>query len=124
MLKNENAIKLLISLLSLVIIFHILVLLQIIPFNIAWGGRLETMQEIYVFESVSIAINLFLLWIVWLRAKNVKSKTVNIILWVFFGIFSLNTIGNLFAQTTFEKYFSILTLIFALLILKILIKKK
>ena len=124
MIKKEDAIKLLIGLLSLVIIFHILVLLQIIPFNIAWGGRLETMQEIYVFESVSIAINLFLLWIVWLRAKNVKSKTVNIILWVFFGIFSLNTIGNLFAQTTFEKYFSILTLIFALLILKILIKKK
>ena len=124
MIKKENAIKLLIGLLSLVIIFHILVLLQIIPFNIAWGGRLKTVQEMYVFESVSIALNLFLLWIVWLRAKNVKSKTVNIILWVFFGIFSLNTIGNLFAQTTFEKYFSILTLIFALLILKILIKKK
>ena len=124
MFKNEKAIKLLIGLLSLVIVFHILVLLQIIPYNIAWGGRLKTVQEMYVFEIVSIALNLFLIWIVWLRAKNVKSKIVNIILWVFFGIFSLNTIGNLFAQTTFEKYFSILTLIFALLILKILIKKK
>lgn len=124
MFKNEKAIKLLIGLLSLVIVFHILVLLQIIPYNISWGGRLKTVQEMYVFEIVSIALNLFLIWIVWLRAKNVKSKIVNIILWVFFGIFSLNTIGNLFAQTTFEKYFSILTLIFALLILKILIKKK
>ena len=124
MLKKENVIKLLIGLLSIVVIFHILVLLQIIPYNIAWGGRLKTVQEMYVFEIVSIALNLFLLWIVWLRAKNVKSKTVNIILWVFFGIFSLNTIGNLFAQTTFEKYFSILTLIFALLILRVLIKKK
>lgn len=124
MFKNEKAIKLLIGLLSLVIVFHILFLLQIIPYNIAWGGRLKTVQEMYVFEIVSIALNLFLIWIVWLRAKNVKSTTVNIILWVFFGIFSLNTIGNLFAQTTFEKYFSILTLIFALLILKILIKKK
>lgn len=124
MFKNEKAIKLLIGLLSLVIVFHILVLLQIIPYNISWGGRLKTVQEMYVFEIVSIALNLFLIWIVWLRAKNVKSKIVNIILWVFFGIFSLNTIGNLFAQTTFEKYFSLLTLIFALLILRVLIKKK
>lgn len=124
MKKNGIEINLLIGLLYLVVIFHILILLQIIPYNIAWGGRLKTVQEMYVFESLSIALNLFLLWIVWLRAKNLKPKLVSIILWIFFGIFSLNTIGNLFAQTAFEKYFSILTLIFALLILKILIKKK
>jgi len=62
MFKNEKAIKLLIGLLSLVIVFHILVLLQIIPYNIAWGGRLKTVQEMYVFEIVSIALNLFLIW--------------------------------------------------------------
>ncbi|MBV2165452.1 MAG: hypothetical protein KUL76_02825, partial [Kaistella sp.] len=62
-------------------------------------------------------------WILSLKAKNVKRKYVDIILWIFFIIFTLNTIGNLFAQTNFEKYFSILTLIFALLLWKILREK-
>jgi len=45
-----------------------------------------------------------------------SDKFLNNILWVFLTIFLLNTIGNLFAKTNFEKYFSILTLVFALLI--------
>jgi hypothetical protein len=43
-------------------------------------------------------------------------KTVSIILWIFLAIFVLNTIGNLFAKTTFEKGFTILTLINAILL--------
>lgn len=123
-INHKNAIRLLIGILSLVIIFHFLILVKIIPFNIAWGGRLKSEQEMYVFESISVALNLFLIWIILLKAKNVKRKIINIILWIFLGIFSLNTIGNLFAKTTFEKFFSILTFIFALLILRILMKKK
>lgn len=121
-INYENAIRLLMGLLSLVIIFHFLILVKIIPFNIAWGGRLKSEQEMYVFESISIVLNLFLIWIISLKAKDVKRKIINITLWIFFGIFSLNTIGNLFAQTTFENFFSILTFIFALLILRILRK--
>jgi beta-lactamase regulating signal transducer with metallopeptidase domain len=78
----------------------------------------------YVFESISIALNVFLIWILSLKMKNVKRKIINFILWFFFVIFSLNTIGNLFAETNTEKFFSILTFIFALLILRILINKK
>lgn len=124
MRTKENAIKLLIGLLSLVIVFHILVLLQLIPFHIAWGGRLKTVEEMYVFESVSIAINLILIGILSLKMKEIKSKIVNAVLWVFFAIFSVNTIANLFAETTYEKFFSILTLLFAILIFVILRKKK
>lgn len=118
--KSKNLIRILTGLLGLVIAFHILILLQIIPFNIAWGGRLKSLQEMYLFESISIALNLFLIWMLLLKVKGGKRKIIDIILWVFFVIFSLNTIGNLFAKTNFEKYFSILTLIFAILLLKIL----
>ena len=124
MISRNNAIKLLIGLLSLVIVFHFLIIVKIIPFNIAWGGRLKSDQEMYVFEGISIAINLFLIWVLSLKLKNVKGKLINIMLWIFLGIFTLNTIGNLFAQTNFEKFFSILTFVFALLILRILIKNK
>ncbi len=124
MISQNNAIKLLIGLLSLVIVFHFLIIVKIIPFNIAWGGRLKSDQEMYVFEGISIVINLFLIWVLSLKLKNVKGKLINIMLWIFLGIFTLNTIGNLFAQTNFEKFFSILTFVFALLILRILIKNK
>lgn len=119
----KTSIRILFGLLSLVILFHFLIMVKIIPYSIAWGGRLKSDQEMYVFESISIAVNLFLIWILSLKLKNSKRKIIDIILWIFFAIFSLNTIGNLFAQTNFEKYFSILTIAFALLILNILIKK-
>lgn len=122
-MAKKNIIRVLTGLLVLVIAFHLLILVKIIPFNIAWGGRLKSEQEMYMFESISISLNLFLIWILSLKAKNVKRKFIDITLWIFFVIFSLNTIGNLFAHTNFEKYFSILTLIFALLLLKILWKK-
>jgi hypothetical protein len=122
-MAKKNIIRVLTGLLVLVIAFHFLILVKIIPFNIAWGGWLKSEQEMYMFESISITLNLFLIWILSLKAKNVKRKFIDITLWIFFVIFSLNTIGNLFAHTNFEKYFSILTLIFALLLLKILWKK-
>ncbi len=123
-ITDKNIIKLLTGLLLLVIVFHLLIIVKIIPYSIAWGGRLQSDQEMYVFECISIALNLFLIWVLWLKARKPKSKYINIILWIFFFIFSLNTIGNLFAHTNFEKFFSIITLVFALLLLKMLVKKK
>ena len=113
-------IRILTGMLALVIAFHFLIFFKIIPFNIVWGGRLQSEQEMYMFEGVSIILNLLLIWILSLKAKNVKRKFVDLTLWAFFILFSLNTIGNLFAHTNFEKYFSILTLIFAVLLWKIL----
>jgi hypothetical protein len=43
-------------------------------------------------------------------------KIVNITLWIFLFLFSLNTIGNIFAETNFEKFFTLVTLAFAVLI--------
>lgn len=123
-ITDKNAIKLLTGSLILVTVFHLLILVKIIPYSIAWGGRLQSDEEMYVFESISITINLFLVWILWLKSRNPQSRPVSIVLWIFFAIFALNTIGNLFAKTNFEKFFSIVTLAFALLLLKILVKKK
>jgi len=53
-----------------------------------------------------------------------SDKVINVILWIFFVIFILNTIGNLFAQTFFEKFFAILTGFSAILIWNITKKKK
>jgi hypothetical protein len=54
---------------------------------------------------------------------KLSEKVINGILWTFFAIFVLNTIGNIFAKTIFEKYFAILTGFSAILIWNIVIKK-
>jgi hypothetical protein len=115
-------------LLLAVILFHICIILKIIPYDITWGGRLTNDAEMYVFETISILINVFLSWVLLMKGNLVKfklsNKVVNGILWIFFAIFILNTIGNIFAKTFFEKFFAILTGLSAILIWNILKEKK
>ncbi len=127
-LISNNTIKIFLGLLFLVILFHICIIVKIIPYNIAWGGRLTNDNEMYVFENISILINVFLSWILLMKGNFVKFnfsiKKVNIILWIFFGLFILNTFGNIFAKTNFEKFFALLTGLSAILIWKIIKQKK
>jgi hypothetical protein len=118
---NKSAyIKLLTGISIVAILFHILILLKIIPYEITWGGKLKTDQEMYLFETFSILVNLFFIFVLLQKGVFIKpflgKKTVSIILWIFLAIFVLNTIGNLFAKTTFEKGITILTLINAILL--------
>lgn len=122
--KNRSVfIKLLIVISVLVIVFHALILVRIIPYEIAWGGRLKTAEEMYVFETLSILINAFFVFILVQKGgympTYIRPKTVSAILCVFFVLFVLNTIGNLFAETNFEKCFSLLTFMNAFFIWKI-----
>ncbi|MFO0214374.1 MAG: hypothetical protein ACK53E_27090, partial [Pseudanabaena sp.] len=68
---------------ALFILFHFLVLFQVIPYSIVWGGRLNSLSEMYIFEVVSVFINLLLLSVV-----AVKSKIINISI----GARTINTI--------------------------------
>ncbi|HRO46701.1 hypothetical protein [Agriterribacter sp.] len=123
-MKYKASINILLALLVAVILFHIAVIAKAIPYNIAWGGRLQNDREMYVFEAISILINLFLGLVLLMKASYIKfrfkNKAINIILWIFLALFVLNTVGNLFAKTNFERSFAVLTFVFAVLILRIL----
>lgn len=120
-------IKIFISLLTVITLFHICILLKFIPYNIAWGGRLQNDTEMYVFEGISILVNQFLVLILMMKANIFPFKFsegfIRKTLWIFLVLFILNTIGNIFAVTTFEKFFAVITGLFAVLILKILNSK-
>lgn len=118
--KNKMISKKLSGQLLLVIVvafslFHVSILLGIIPYEITWGGRLKTNEEMYVFESVSLLVMLFFGTMVLMKQGMVRPfiplKAVHVILWVFFGLFVLNTVGNFLAVTLFEKFFAIVTLL-------------
>ena len=123
-MKTATPIRLLLVLIVAVIAFHVCILVKIIPYNLAWGGRLKNDTDMYVFESFSILINIILVVVLLMKIRVItcyaNERLIRIILWSFFVLFILNTLGNLFADTNLEKLFSILTLTSALLIWKIL----
>ncbi|MDA9986842.1 hypothetical protein N9E11_02295 [Crocinitomicaceae bacterium] len=113
-------IKLLLWLIAMVILFHLAILTKLIPYEVTWGGRLSDDSEMYMFEGVSIMINVILGFTLLIKGEYILSsiplKVVNTILWIFFAVFSLNTLGNIFSETIFEKSLSILTFTFSYLI--------
>ena len=125
-MNPKLTIKILLWLIAAVTLFHLTILIKIIPYEISWGGKLKNDAEMYLFESISILTNLFLGYVLLIKgefvSKLISTKVVNIILWVFLFIFGLNTLGNIFAETLFEKSLSLLTLVFTFLLWNILIK--
>ncbi len=119
-MNSKLAIKLMLWSIGAVILLHSAILAKIIPYEVTWGGRLENDTEMYVFEVVSVLINLFLAVLLLVKGKHMSSfipmKVVHILLWAFLFLFGINTIGNIFAETLFEKSLSLLTLIFTYLI--------
>jgi len=126
-MTNRIAIKSLLGLLLAVVLFHLCILIKIIPYEITWGGRLKSDQEMYIFETISILVNLFLGFVLLIKGGYIKDffqhRVINILLWTFWGLFVLNTIGNTIAKTSFERSFALLTFIFAVLI-GIILKNK
>ena len=123
-MKYKTSIKILLGLLIAVLMFHISVIAKAIPYDIVWGGRLQNDSEMYTFEAISILINLFLGLVLLIKGDYINfrlnKKIIDIILWIFLALFALNTVGNLFAKTNFEKSFAVLTFVFAILIWTIL----
>jgi hypothetical protein len=119
----------LITIFILTILFHFLILFGLIPFTMVWGGRLENASEMYVFETVSIAINLLFLLIVLIKSQIIKihisSKIINGFLWGMSVLFILNTIGNLASNNNLEKIiFTPITLVLAICGLILVLKKE
>lgn len=127
-MKLKPTIKILIWLTIGVILFHLAILINLIPCEVTWGRRLKNNSEMYVFEGVSILVNLFLVFVLLIKGDYlpilIPERVLNIILWIYLSLFGLNTIGNIFAETLFEKSLSLLTLIFTYLVWTILKKDK
>lgn len=103
-------------------IFHVLVLFQIIPYNLVWGGKIKSISEMYILEGVALLIILFIGAVLSMKSRLVKpiftAKTIKRILLIFAVFFILNTIGNLLAETIIEKYQAIVTLYLAIVFYK------
>ena len=115
--------------LSAAILFHLMVLVSIIPYQMVWGGRLQSKKEMINFELISILLNFLMLAIVAIHAKIIKLKVhptiVKIALWLMVFIFMVNSIGNLLSLNEMEKYiFTPLTSLLAIFSFTLASKKR
>ena len=122
------AASMMMAFLSCVVVFHLLVLSGVVPYDLVWGGRLENATQMYVFETVSITINLAIIVVVGIKGGYIKpflpSNVVTFLLWVLAILFALNTVGNLFAESKVEMIlFTPLTLISAVLFYRMAIER-
>jgi len=116
----------LLTILSLVVVFHVLVLTGVIPFQMVWGGRLTNTSEMVVFEAISIFLNVLMLFAVALHAGLLKlivnRRITTVVLWLMVVLFFLNTVGNMFSTNQTEKIiFTPLTFMLGLLSLRLAI---
>ncbi|WP_345054047.1 hypothetical protein [Hymenobacter glaciei] len=105
-------------------LFHVLVMVGVIPFALVWGSRLQDHSQMLRFEAVSLTITLLMLVVVGVRAGYVKIRIPPRVMTVFFGLmcllFLVNTAGNLASNNPLEQLlFTPLTLLLALLSLRV-----
>ena len=98
------------------LIYHALIIIQVIPYANAWGGRLPNIESMYVFETISVLMQVIFLTIAVLKHRHVGGKkTQKVLSTLLFGLSALlllNTVGNIFSTSVFEAIvFTPLTLV-------------
>ena len=121
--------KILFSAFVLLLVLHVLILLQVVPSSIVWGGQIKADQSNLVsMEIIAITLTLVFTGIVAAKMRSLKTgtsnKLINIGMWIIFAYLILNTLGNFASSVTTEVLvFGSLTIIMAFCALRLAIEK-
>jgi hypothetical protein len=125
-MNKKVAIKIMFFLLGSVLIFHFLVFTEQLPYDKVWAGKLNSVEEMKTFETFSILINIFMIWVLFMKYRLLDSgkrnKAIDILIWIFVVFFGLNTIGNLFSKSIMElvlgTFFTLVSCVLCFIIVK------
>lgn len=125
--RKQLALILMFVLLGVLLTFHVMILSGVIPYDIVWAGKLKSYDEMIRFETVSILINSVMLFVFVMKYRLLRNeknnKIIDFIIWIFAVLFLLNTVGNLFSESTLELILgTALTLLSAILCV-VIVKK-
>ena len=115
--------------LGLLLLFHILVLLRVIPADIVWGGQIQGIPaNLVTLEGIAFVVTALFLIIVTAKTGYIQagrlSAVVNLGIWLIFAYLLLNTLGNLASGISFEKLlFAPITVFLALCALRLALEK-
>jgi hypothetical protein len=121
--------NILLAALGLLAIFHILVLLGVIPADIVWGGMIQGVpSNLVTLETMALLLTLLFIIIIAAKTGYIRARkfsgTVNIGVWLIFAYLLLNTLGNLVSGVSFEKLlFAPVTILLALCAFRLAIEK-
>jgi len=119
--------NILLASLGLLLVFHVLVLLGIVPADIMWGGQ-ATSANLITLEMVALIVTLFFGFIITAKTGYINvgifAVVVNILVWVVFLFLILNTLGNLASGVSAENFiFAPITLVLAFCALRLALEK-
>ena len=128
LVSKTAAANIILALLSLVVVFHLLVVIGVVPYSIVWGGRLTSHEEMLRMETVSILVNLAMIGLVcvyvgYLRIR-IPAVVLKFLLWLMVLLFAFNTVGNLMSTSRLEQIlFTPITLLLSLLFAQLALDK-
>ena len=93
---------------GLLAVFHLLVLLGVIPADIVWGGAIQnSTTSLFPLEMISLLVTLLFAVVIAAKAGYIKvfrfQTAVNIGVWVVFAILLLSMLANFASGVAFEN---------------------
>ena len=118
----------LLILLGLLILFHVCVITGWISPDIVWGGRIDTRQELIHMELASISMLLLFALIILVKIHVIDMDWIKPLaqlgLWLMAIFFLINTVTNILAIGSFERYlFAPTSLVLGLLTIRLALIK-
>jgi len=106
LLSKKAAGIILIASLIFLMLFHLLVVLKVLPGDIVWGGTMDE-NSVITYEIIAIIITGVLLFFATVKAgyinNNIIKKIANVFIWLMVVYFAFMIFGNLTANTLTEK---------------------
>jgi hypothetical protein len=110
------------------LILHLLIISQLVPSDIIWGGQIkEDQSNLYSLEIVAITALLWFTGIVTEKIGLIKvgkfKVAINVVMWVVFLYMILNTLGNFASGVSSETlFFGPLTIVMAFCALRLAVE--
>lgn len=114
---------------GLLAIFDVLIILNVVPSNIVWGGQIkDSTTNLIVLELISLVVTFIFAIVIAAKMNYINAdgfaKVVNIGVWIIFAYLILNTVGNLASGASVENLiFAPITLVLAFCALRLAIEK-
>ncbi|MEC7771863.1 MAG: hypothetical protein VX798_11815 [Bacteroidota bacterium] len=121
--------RLLLMLLSLLVVFHVLVLLDVLPYDQTWGGSIQDKSQVIAYEGFAIVLTLVFILMVSIKLDYLKikrlQKVADIAIWIMVGFFAISLIGNIMAKGAMERtIFTPLSIVLVLLSFRLAVSKR
>lgn len=127
LISIQKAKTILLYLLGLLIVFHVLVIVGLVPGHFVWGNQIPE-ESILPMEMIAIVLTISFMLFVMIKmrylAENRKSVFANIALWIIGLLLSLSALLNLISEVSIENLiFAPLALVMSLLTIRVAIEK-